>query len=151
LEDFHPGHREEICLPQPELRFLPSAESDRRRYQRRIQPGKVVDFKEPLSTSMQLFPEYGRQVATDLQKQQFIHIQHCSQYAPIIREMNPPPRSCYRFRVGKFLPGTGQQIVAPGFRRDYRPDNVRNRPMRRWRAEVSFGKLGARQDTPGRS
>lgn len=28
------------------------------------------------------------------------------------------------FRVGKYLPGTGQQIVAPSFLRDYQPDNV---------------------------
>jgi SAM-dependent methyltransferase len=28
------------------------------------------------------------------------------------------------YRVGKFLPGTGQRIVAPAFLRDYRPDNV---------------------------
>jgi SAM-dependent methyltransferase len=28
------------------------------------------------------------------------------------------------YRVGKFLPGTGQKIVAPAFLRDYRPDNV---------------------------
>jgi glycosyltransferase involved in cell wall biosynthesis len=91
LEDFQSEHRAEICPPQPELRFLPSAESDRRRYKRRIRRGRVFDFKEPLSTSVQLFPGYGRQVAVDLQKQQcdVIHIQHCSQYAPIIRKMNP--------------------------------------------------------------
>jgi SAM-dependent methyltransferase len=28
------------------------------------------------------------------------------------------------YRVGKFLPGTGQKIVAPAFLRDYRPDKV---------------------------
>jgi len=28
------------------------------------------------------------------------------------------------YRVGKFLPGTGQEIVAPTFLRDWRPDNV---------------------------
>jgi hypothetical protein len=28
------------------------------------------------------------------------------------------------YRVGKFLPGTGQRIVAPVFLRDHRPDNV---------------------------
>jgi SAM-dependent methyltransferase len=28
------------------------------------------------------------------------------------------------YRVGKFLPGTGQRIVEPAFLRDYRPDNV---------------------------
>jgi hypothetical protein len=28
------------------------------------------------------------------------------------------------YRVGKFLPGTGQRIVAPGSLHDYRPDNV---------------------------
>jgi SAM-dependent methyltransferase len=28
------------------------------------------------------------------------------------------------YRIGKYLPGTGQRIVAPTFLRDYRPDNV---------------------------
>jgi SAM-dependent methyltransferase len=28
------------------------------------------------------------------------------------------------YRVGRFLPGTGQEIVAPAFLREYRPDNV---------------------------
>ena len=28
------------------------------------------------------------------------------------------------YRVGKFLPGTGQRIVGPAFLREYRPDNV---------------------------
>jgi hypothetical protein len=28
------------------------------------------------------------------------------------------------YRVGKFLPGTGQRIVAPAFLHEYRPDNV---------------------------
>jgi hypothetical protein len=28
------------------------------------------------------------------------------------------------YRVGKFLPGTGQRIVAPAFLREYRPDNI---------------------------
>jgi hypothetical protein len=28
------------------------------------------------------------------------------------------------YRVGKYLPGTGQRIIAPAFLRDYRPDNV---------------------------
>jgi hypothetical protein len=28
------------------------------------------------------------------------------------------------YRVGKFLPSTGQKIVAPSFLREYRPDNV---------------------------
>ena len=28
------------------------------------------------------------------------------------------------YRIGKFLPGTGQRIVAPTFLGDYHPDNV---------------------------
>jgi glycosyltransferase involved in cell wall biosynthesis len=38
-----------------------------------------------------LFPEYGRRVAQELQKQRcdVIHIQQSSQYAPVIRELNP--------------------------------------------------------------
>jgi glycosyltransferase involved in cell wall biosynthesis len=38
-----------------------------------------------------MFPSFGRQVAEDLEREQcdIIHVQHCSQYVPIIRAFNP--------------------------------------------------------------
>jgi glycosyltransferase involved in cell wall biosynthesis len=51
----------------------------------------IVRFSEPISTSSLLFPSFGRQVAQDLAKEQcdVIHVQHCSQYLPAIRALNP--------------------------------------------------------------
>lgn len=48
-------------------------------------------MKPPISTSGWLYPVYGHQVAADLQAQQpdIIHVQHCSQYIPAIRALNP--------------------------------------------------------------
>ena len=47
--------------------------------------------RRPISTSRWWYPGYGRQVAEDLRKQDcdVIHLQHCSQYAPVIRALNP--------------------------------------------------------------
>ncbi len=46
---------------------------------------------QPLSTSPLNYPSYGLRLARDLSKGEFdvIHIQNCSQYAPVIREANP--------------------------------------------------------------
>jgi hypothetical protein len=45
----------------------------------------------PESSSAWSFPEFGRQVAADLQKQRcdLIHVQHSSQHVPVIRAFNP--------------------------------------------------------------
>ena len=52
---------------------------------------KLFRRSTPISTSRWLFPDYGRQVAEDLRNQNcdVIHLQHCSQYAPLIRALNP--------------------------------------------------------------
>jgi glycosyltransferase involved in cell wall biosynthesis len=52
---------------------------------------KVMPLSTPISTSVALFPSFGRQVAADLAKGKWdvIHVQHCTQYVPIIRKLNP--------------------------------------------------------------
>jgi glycosyltransferase involved in cell wall biosynthesis len=73
------------------FRFLPSTLPDRLLLNLRNKWSKLVQMSSPLSTSAWLFPDYGRQVAAELAKEHYdvIHIQHCSQYVPVIRKLNP--------------------------------------------------------------
>ncbi len=52
---------------------------------------KVFPLSPPASSSKRLFRTFGRQVAQDLRLQacDVIHVQHCSQYLPVIRALNP--------------------------------------------------------------
>ena len=73
------------------FRFFRATARDKRLFvvQRRF--AKLFPRSAPISTSRWLFPDYGRQVAEDLKEQgcDVIHLQHCSQYAPLIRALNP--------------------------------------------------------------
>jgi glycosyltransferase involved in cell wall biosynthesis len=89
LKDNHPGdctHGYEM-----EFRLIPSTASDRTLVSAQKKSAKLFRRSTPLSTSRWLYPGYGRQVALDLKQQQcdVIHLQHCSQYAPVIRAHNP--------------------------------------------------------------
>jgi glycosyltransferase involved in cell wall biosynthesis len=73
------------------FRFLPSTLRDRMLLDAQNKYSKLFHRHTPISTSSWLFPDYGRQVAVDLRHEgcDVIHIQNCSQYAPIIRALNP--------------------------------------------------------------
>jgi hypothetical protein len=45
----------------------------------------------------------------------FLNLVRASRFVPYIVDINPT-------RCGGFIPGTGQQVVAPEFLREYRPD-----------------------------
>jgi glycosyltransferase involved in cell wall biosynthesis len=72
-------------------RFFRSSAKDRLLLRTRDRLSRLVQIATPISTSDLLFPSFGRQVARDLEKEQcdVIHVQHCSQYVPIIRAFNP--------------------------------------------------------------
>src|SRR5579859_5595546 len=72
-------------------RFLPATQLDKRLHDMQRQLAKFFRRSTPISTSRWWYPGYGRQVAQDLSKQgcDVIHLQHCSQYAPAIRALNP--------------------------------------------------------------
>src|ERR1700732_2155566 len=72
-------------------RFFPSSVKERLLFTGRGFLSGVVQLSSPISSSNLLFPSFGRQVAMDLEKEQcdIIHVQHCSQYVPIIRTFNP--------------------------------------------------------------
>ncbi len=99
LHDSHPKDALQLCDPSLRLQLVRSGPMERTVYQGRRILGEMVQFSAPVSTSSRIFPQYGLRVAEDLQRQQcdIIHIQHCSQYAPIIRALNPKSRSCYTF------------------------------------------------------
>ncbi len=72
-------------------RFFRSSAKDRLVLRTRDRLSRLVQIATPISTSDLLFPSFGRQVARDLEREQcdVIHVQHCSQYVPIIRAFNP--------------------------------------------------------------
>jgi glycosyltransferase involved in cell wall biosynthesis len=91
LQDRHAGADVVSASHNVTFRFLPSTLSDRFVYKVRSTSSKFGIRLSPDSTSRWQFPAFGRQVAADLQDQQcdVIHLQHCSQYAPVIRAFNP--------------------------------------------------------------
>jgi glycosyltransferase involved in cell wall biosynthesis len=90
-KDTHPENASQLCDPSLDLRLLSCSAIDRFGFKARKKLGNLVEISSPISTSGLLFPQYGRAVAEDLERQQcdVIHIQHCSQYAPVIRALNP--------------------------------------------------------------
>lgn len=75
----------------PRFRLIPSTVPNRYLFRARRKLSQFYQSSTPISTSSWLYPDYGRQVALELQKEQcdVIHIQHSSQYAPVLRAMNP--------------------------------------------------------------
>jgi glycosyltransferase involved in cell wall biosynthesis len=69
------------------FRFFPSSVKDRVWHNIR----RLLSPSTPVSTAAWSYPAFGRQIAADLQKQHcdLIHVQHCSQYVPVIRAFNP--------------------------------------------------------------
>jgi glycosyltransferase involved in cell wall biosynthesis len=74
-----------------DFRFFPATPGDKFRFSLQKKFARLFPGSTPISTSPWLFPDYGRQVAADLKSQgcDIIHLQHCSQYAPVIRALNP--------------------------------------------------------------
>jgi glycosyltransferase involved in cell wall biosynthesis len=76
------------------FRFLSVPMSDRLTAKAREKYSKLFPLSSPASSSEWLFRAFGRQVAQHLRLQacDVIHIQHCSQYLPVIRALNPGAR-----------------------------------------------------------
>lgn len=90
ISDFQAG-AESGFYEGVEYRFLPSSASDRLIRKARRGVATLIPLSTPISTSATLFPSFGRQVAADLATRDvdIIHVQHCTQYVPEIRRLNP--------------------------------------------------------------
>jgi glycosyltransferase involved in cell wall biosynthesis len=77
-----------------DFRFFSATRFDRLLFSMQRKIARLFHRSSPISTSRWLFPGYGRMVAQDLKKMgcDVVHLQHCSQYAPIIRAANPGAR-----------------------------------------------------------
>lgn len=84
-------HAKEINQNEVRFLFLPTTIGDRLLRLARDQYSKVFRPASPASTSSLHYPAFGRMVAMDLQQRKcdVIHVQHCSQYVPVIRAFNP--------------------------------------------------------------
>ncbi len=71
--------------------FLPGHFSDRLLNQARKRSSLVNRFAAPPSISALQYPGFGKNVAEEIRKQKcdVIHVQHCSQYLPVLRQYNP--------------------------------------------------------------
>jgi glycosyltransferase involved in cell wall biosynthesis len=76
------------------FRFFPVPLSDRFAAKAKKKYSDLFPSSSPASSSDWLFRTFGRQVAEDLRLQacDVIHVQHCAQYLPIIRALNPSAR-----------------------------------------------------------
>jgi glycosyltransferase involved in cell wall biosynthesis len=91
LTDNHGNPASESRESGIDFRFFPASRKDKWRFSLLKKLAKLFPRSTPISTSCWLFPDYGRKVAADLERQDcdVIHLQHCSQYAPVIRASNP--------------------------------------------------------------
>jgi glycosyltransferase involved in cell wall biosynthesis len=91
LKDNHSGQADWAPSHGINFRFIPSTWQDRMLFRTQKKYAKLFQRSSPISASQWLYPSYGRRVAVDLQQQgcDVIHLQHCSQYAPIIHAHNP--------------------------------------------------------------
>jgi glycosyltransferase involved in cell wall biosynthesis len=112
LKDRNEGAGRDARCPNVRFRFLPSAKSDRLMSRAREAYSKLHQLKTPASSSRWSYPAFGRHVATDLQRQPFdvIHVQHCSQYVPIIRALNPNSKIVLHLHA-EWFPQNGDAVL----------------------------------------
>jgi glycosyltransferase involved in cell wall biosynthesis len=91
LKDNHRDPAAALVQNGINFRLFPSTLRDRMLLDAQNKYARLFHRVTPISTSSWLFPDYGRKVAVDLRQEgcDVIHLQHCSQYAPIIRTLNP--------------------------------------------------------------
>ena len=91
LREAHPRDAAQHCDKRLDLRLIAARPEDQRLFQARKKLGNLIPVSSPISTWGRLFADYGRRVAEDLRSRRcdVIHLQHCSQYAAVIRALNP--------------------------------------------------------------
>ena len=87
----HPGFPPDFLKQNVRFRFFPVPLFDRLAAKAKEKYSKLFPFNSPASSSVWLFRAFGRQVAEDIRLQacDVIHVQHCSQYLPELRALNP--------------------------------------------------------------
>jgi glycosyltransferase involved in cell wall biosynthesis len=89
--DHHKDFPVDLRKQNVHFRFFSVPLSDRLTAKAKAKYCKLFPLCSPISSSEWLFRTFGRQVAEDLRLQacDVVHVQHCSQYVPVIRALNP--------------------------------------------------------------
>lgn len=106
-------HADPNTSPFP-LRLIEASPRDLAMFRMRTELGRVFDIWEPLSTSSLLGPDYARRVAIELSREHWdvIHIQHCSQFASVIRKHNPDARIVLQLHAEWFSQSDFAQLLS---------------------------------------
>jgi glycosyltransferase involved in cell wall biosynthesis len=101
------AHGSEVSAHGVKYKFFTTARSDRWLFEARTKYSRLAPSAPPISTSSMLYPSFAKQVAMDLQRQacDVIHIQHCSQCVPVIREYNPTAKIVLHLHAEWFSQG----------------------------------------------
>lgn len=91
LKDRHGDIHPELNEGGVKYKFIPATRTDDVGFKIRQKYRRVFQSWEPASSASWLYPEFGRQVAEDLGREHcdVIHIQHSSQYATVLKTLNP--------------------------------------------------------------
>ncbi|HXE13957.1 MAG TPA: glycosyltransferase family 4 protein [Bryobacteraceae bacterium] len=91
LKDKHAGVPSEVTEGGVRYKFIPATRTDDLAFKIRQKYRRAFQSWSPVSSADWFYPEFGRQVAADVRKEQchVIHIQHSSQYAPVLKTLNP--------------------------------------------------------------
>jgi glycosyltransferase involved in cell wall biosynthesis len=106
-KDSHQALGEQFSDRGVTYKFFAFTRGDRWLYHARKNYSRLAPGAAPLSTSSLLHPSFARQVAMDLRRQacDVIHIQHCSQCVPIIRQYNPKAKIVLHLHAEWFSQG----------------------------------------------
>ncbi len=93
-------------------KFFATSRSDQWLFDARTKYSKLAPSAPPISTSSLLYPSFAKQVAMDLQREacDIIHIQHCSQCVPVIREYNPRAKIVLHLHAEWFSQGDSRSL-----------------------------------------
>ena len=109
------AHRDADLTDAPfPLHLIEASKRDVALFRMRTELGQLCQIWDPLSTSQLLYPDYKRKVAIELSREDWdvIHIQHCSQFAQIIREYNPRARIVLQLHAEWFSQSDFEQLLS---------------------------------------
>ena len=106
-KDSNQAQGAEFSAQGVKYKFFPTTRSDRWLFEARTKYSRLAPGAPPISTSSLLHPSFVRQVAMDLHRHasDVIHIQHCSQSVPVIREYNPKAKIVLHLHAEWFSQG----------------------------------------------
>ncbi|HEX6545370.1 MAG TPA: glycosyltransferase family 4 protein [Bryobacteraceae bacterium] len=103
----------EVAEGEVRYKFIPATRHDDVAFKIRQKYRRVFQSWSPVSSANWFYPEFGKAVAADLQKEHcdVIHIQHSSQYAPVVKTLNPSSKVVLHLHAEWFSQNNFSQLA----------------------------------------